>query len=433
MSRALPIFLVGFIYHLPPEEADDFIRRLVGKFVILRPNDANAVDPNCVDGWVGGRLVCHVCARRAPIVRRALREAGRRSLLVKVEGHDLDSGYHTAHCSIEVSESAIEADPLAPASRGWPAEPYASWAPLFGVAPEAERQGALQASMDCLRELLQLWRDGETAVGEQLLATVADYLGLGARLFAIEDKREAIELNGQIAEAGLYGPTEWDRLRAKASADAHDGGRRALEVRRWLDELKAMPLIAIEARKLDPEGLEALKANLKAFPKALFDHYEADFALFSNNLFYHQIPAEKLRQYMAGMAQYELAAERLALADGSACQPRLAPAGKPLGVDALLATPLSLADVMEFGRRHAACEAVDQTTLRLLADHVLLERSGMPVDELDKRFDAPDQTAELIERLAERTVVRADNYYAPGATHDDRSRRVEMRLAEASK
>ena len=84
-----------------------------------------------------------------------------------------------------------------------------------------------------------------------------------------------------------------------------------MEVRLWLDELKAMPQIAIEAKKLDTEGLEALRANLKAFPKALFDHYEADFALFSNNLFYHQIPAEKLRQYMAGMARYELAAERL--------------------------------------------------------------------------------------------------------------------------
>ena len=122
---------------------------------------------------------------------------------------------------------------------------------------------------------------------------------------------EGLELDGRIAEAGLYGPTEWDRLRAKASAEAHQGGRRALVVRLWLDELKAMPQIALEAKKLDPEGLEALRANLKAFPKALFDHYEADFALFSNNLFYHQIPAEKLRQYMAGMARYELAAERL--------------------------------------------------------------------------------------------------------------------------
>ena len=69
--------------------------------------------------------------------------------------------------------------------------------------------------------------------------------------------------------------------------------RRALEVRLWLDELKALPLIALEAKKLDPEGLEALRANLKAFPKALFDHYEADFALFRNNLFYHQIPARR--------------------------------------------------------------------------------------------------------------------------------------------
>ena len=67
-----------------------------------------------------------------------------------------------------------------------------------------------------------------------------------------------MELDGRIAEAGLYGPTEWDRLRAKASAEAHQGGRRALEVRLWLDELKAMPQIALEAKKLDPEGLEAL-------------------------------------------------------------------------------------------------------------------------------------------------------------------------------
>ena len=100
------------------------------------------------------------------------------------------------------------------------------------------------------------------------------------------------------------------RGRAKATPPPRPA-RRALEVRLWLDELKAMPQIALEAKKLDPEGLEALRANLKAFPKALFDHYEADFALFSNNLFYHQIPAEKLRQYMAGMARYELAAERL--------------------------------------------------------------------------------------------------------------------------
>lgn len=124
---------------------------------------------------------------------------------------------------------------------------------------------------------------------------------------------EGLELDGRIAEAGLYGPTEWDRLRAKASAEAHQGGRRALVVRLWLDELKAMPQIALEAKKLDPEGLEALRADLKAFPKALFDHYEADFALFSNNLFYHQIPAEKLRQYMAGMARYELGPLRAAL------------------------------------------------------------------------------------------------------------------------
>ena len=71
--------------------------------------------------------------------------------MVKVEGHSLDEGFNTARCSIEVSESAIEADLLAPE------EPYADWAPLFGVAPEAERQGALMALMDCLRELLQLW------------------------------------------------------------------------------------------------------------------------------------------------------------------------------------------------------------------------------------------------------------------------------------
>lgn len=410
--------LVGFIHHLPSEaDAADFIRQLVGKYVVLRPNDANAFDPNCVDGWMGSRLVCHVCARKASLVRRAILGAGRRSLMVKVEGHCLDEGFNTAHCSIEVSESAIEADLLAPA------QPYADWAPLSPVWPEAERQGSLLALMDGLRELLQHWRGGEAAVREQLLAAVGDFLGLEARAFALEDRREALELTRLIGEAGLYERAEWNRLRAKASAEAHSDGRRALEARLWLDELKALPLIAMEARKIDAEGLKALRANLRAFPKALFEHYEADFALFSCNLVYHQIPRERLQQYMAGMAQYELAAERL--------RAGAEPLAGPPGIDETLATPLSLADVAEFAQRHATKEEIH--TLRQLADYVLLKRGGVPVDELGKRIDATDKTANLVAQLAERPVVRADNYYAPGATHDDRSRQVEMRLFEADK
>lgn len=409
--------LVGFIHHLPSEaDAADFIRQLVGKYVVLRPNDANAFDPNCVDGWMGSRLVCHVCARKASLVRRAIRDAGRRSLMVKVEGHCLDEGFNTAHCSIEVSESAIEADLLAPA------QPYADWAPLSPVWPEAERQRALLALMDGLRELLQLWRGGEAAAREQLLADVGDFLGLEARAFALEDRREAQELKLLIGEAELYEQTEWNRLCAKASADAHQGGRRALEARLWLDELKALPLIAMEARKIDAEGLKALRANLRAFPKALFEHYEADFALFSCNLVYHQIPRERLQQYMAGMAQYELAAERLRAGAGPT---------RPPDIDETLATPLSLADVAEFAQRHATKEEIP--TLRHLADYVLLKRGGVPVDELDERLDATDKTANLVAQLAERPVVRADNYYAPGATHDDRSHQIEMRLFEPDK
>lgn len=415
MGRVVPVLLVGFL-HLLPSEADvaDFIRQLVGKYVVLRPNDANAFDPNCVDGWMGGRLVCHVCARKASLVRQAIREAGRSSLMVKVEGHSLDEGFNTAHCSIEVSESAIEADLL-------PAQSYADWTPLAPVCPEAERQGGLLALMDCLRELLRLWADGEAAVREQLLAAVGDFLGLEARAFALEDRREALELTGLIGEAQLYERAEWNRLRAKASAEAHRDGRRALEARLWLDELKALPLIAMEARKIDAEGLKALRANLEAFPKALFEHYEANFELFSNNLVYHQIPRERLRQYMAGMAQYELAAERLR----AAASTRRAGRPGPLGIDETLATPLSLADVAEFAQRHATKDEIP--TLRRLADYVLLKGCGMPVDELDERLDAPDKTAGLVAQLAERPVVRADNYYAPGATHDDRSRQIELR------
>ena len=409
--------LVGFIHHLPSEaDAADFIRQLVGKYVVLRPNDANAFDPNCVDGWMGSRLVCHVCARKASLVRRAIRDAGRRSLMVKVEGHCLDEGFNTAHCSIEVSESAIEADLLAPA------QPYADWAPLSPVWPEAERQRALLALMDGLRELLQLWRGGEAAAREQLLADVGDFLGLEARAIALEDRREAQELKLLIGEAELYEQAEWNRLCAKASADAHQGGRRALEARLWLDELKALPLIAMEARKIDAEGLKALRANLRAFPKALFEHYEADFALFSCNLVYHQIPRKRLQQYMAGMAQYELAAERLRAGAGPT---------RPPDIDETLATPLSLADVAEFAQRHATKDEIP--TLRHLADYVLLKRGGVPVDELDERLDATDKTANLVAQLAERPVVRADNYYAPGATHDDRSHQIEMRLFEPDK
>ena len=409
--------LVGFIHHLPSEaDAADFIRQLVGKYVVLRPNDANAFDPNCVDGWMGSRLVCHVCARKASLVRRAIRDAGRRSLMVKVEGHCLDEGFNTAHCSIEVSESAIEADLLAPA------QPYADWAPLSPVWPEAGRQSALLALMDGLRELLQLWRGGEAAAREQLLADVGDFLGLEARAFALEDRSEAHELKRLIGEAELYEQAEWNRLCAKASADAHQGGRRALEARLWLDELKAQPLIAMEARKIDAEGLKALRANLRAFPKALFEHYEADFALFSCNLVYHQIPRERLQQYMAGMAQYELAAERLRAGAGPT---------RPPDIDETLATPLCLRDVAEFAQRHATKEEIP--TLRHLADYVLLKRGGVPVDELDERLDATDKTANLVAQLAERPVVRADNYYAPGATHDDRSHQIEMRLFEPDK
>ena len=417
MGRVVPILLVGFIHHLPSEaDAADFIRQLVGKYVVLRPNDANAFDPNCVDGWMGSRLVCHVCARKASLVRRAIRDAGRRSLMVKVEGHCLDEGFNTAHCSIEVSESAIEADLLAPA------QPYADWAPLSPVWPEAERQRTLMALMDGLRELLQLWRGGEAAAREQLLADVGDFLGLEARAFALEDRREAHELKQLIGEAELYEQAEWNRLCAKASADAHQGGRRALEARLWLDELKAQPLIAMEARKIDAEGLKALRANLRAFPKALFEHYEADFALFSCNLVYHQIPRERLQQYMAGMAQYELAAERLRAGAGPT---------RPPDIDETLATPLCLRDVAEFAQRHATKEEIP--TLRHLADYVLLKRGGVPVDELDERLDATDKTANLVAQLAERPVVRADNYYAPGATHDDRSHQIEMRLFEPDK
>ena len=178
----------------------------------------------------------------------------------------------------------------------------------------------------------------------------------------------------------------------------------------------------MEARKIDAEGLKALRANLRAFPKALFEHYEADFALFSCNLVYHQIPRERLQQYMAGMAQYELAAERLRAGAGPT---------RPPDIDETLATPLCLRDVAEFAQRHATKEEIP--TLRHLADYVLLKRGGVPVDELDERLDATDKTANLVAQLAERPVVRADNYYAPGATHDDRSHQIEMRLFEPDK
>ena len=261
--------------------------------------------------------------------------------MVKVEGHCLDEGFNTAHCSIEVSESAIEADLLAPA------QPYADWAPLSPVWPEAERQRALLALMDGLRELLQLWRGGEAAAREQLLADVGDFLGLEARAFALEDRREAHELKLLIGEAELYEQAEWNRLCAKASADAHQDGRRALEARLWLDELKALPLIAMEARKIDAEGLKALRANLRAFPKALFEHYEADFALFSCNLVYHQIPRdlwrlaqgqgwvdERLRPLLNSDNQAAVLAD--VMADALALSPRWAPFERLWGIKDLV-------------------------------------------------------------------------------------------------
>ena len=73
--------LDSFMHFMPEDEVEDFVRNSVGKWVTLTLNDANKIDSDYVDGWIDGDVRCHVSARKAAMVRRAITESGRKCVM----------------------------------------------------------------------------------------------------------------------------------------------------------------------------------------------------------------------------------------------------------------------------------------------------------------------------------------------------------------
>lgn len=286
---------------MPEDQVDDFVRMLVGKKVLLVPDDQNPYDHDCVDGYYAGRRCCHVSARKAPVVREVLLQLGKRSIVVGVMGHNLEQGYRTVHCAIEPPE-AIPDDCMMRHRQA-----YQDWTYAGRVDVVPSRYRSLLANTDYLLERLP----AADATAAELLPVINAYLSDVPMAYAREDKENCIAVNLLLQNSPLPDVRACNARLVLALDHLNHPERRVEVVRACMAEMRMNPQIQVEADGLDRAALAHRVDNLKAFPEALYQVHQRDFDTFCCNLYYNDIPARQLCQFVCGMVVCELAAERL--------------------------------------------------------------------------------------------------------------------------
>ena len=294
--------LDSFMHFMPEDEVEDFVRGLVGKRVMLMPNDDNAVDRMCIDGFVGGVVCCHVSARKAALVREYMRRKGARSLMVQVESHNLDKGYKTAFCRV-VPDIELNDDFIVEHSRRFLEWKYDGSSNIAWC-----RHRELWANTDYL--LMRL--DADDATEEELVPVIEHYVPMLPLAFSKEDKENCIKVNVMLQNSRIAGASEWNAKVVEVLDFLNHSDKRTETVRRWLDDLKLSAVCRQEADGIKATKLEQMTSNLNDFPDGLFACYKRDFVTFCGNLYYNRIPSAKLQEFMNGIAVYELVRERMA-------------------------------------------------------------------------------------------------------------------------
>lgn len=294
--------LDSFRHFIAADEVENFIRRIVGKRVMLVPDNDNPYDRNCIEGFFNGVPCCHVSARKAPDLKEYMRIMGVRSLLVQVKGNNLEQGYMTAYCEIE---------PQKPMTDDFKAEHermYREWVYAGSGDVTLRNHRLLLANTDYL--LMRL--DAADATEEELMPVIEHYLPMLPWVFSKEDKEYCIKVNIMLQNSRIEGVRAYNSQLIDALDHLNHQEIRTQTVRRWLDELKASAACRAEAEGIDATELERRENNLGAFPDGLLGSYRRDFSVFCANLYYNDIPQKRLQEFMTGIAVCELVRERMA-------------------------------------------------------------------------------------------------------------------------
>lgn len=298
--------LDSFKHFMPEDEVDGFIRGIVGKWVMLMPEEDNQYDEDCIEGYFGGVPCCHVSARKAPMLKEYMRVMGVRSLLVQVKGHNLDRGFKTAYCEV-VPQKPLTDDFIEEHRRK-----YLGWTYAGKANMTLRHHRKLHANTDYLLARL----NAEDATEEELVPVIEHYLPLLPLAFSKEDKEGCILVNVMLQNSLKVGVRAYNGRLVEALDHLNHPERRTEAVRTWIDELKGSAVCRAEADGVDATALELRERNLGEFPDGLFGCYERDFSTFCANLYYNDIPDERLREFITGIAVRELVRERLSCGSG---------------------------------------------------------------------------------------------------------------------
>lgn len=293
--------LDAFVHFMPEREVRDFVRRSVGKWVFLIPNDENEADHFCVDGIIDGWPCCHVSAKKAPLVREAIERSGQPGLTVKVLSDNLDKGYATLFCEIKL-EKSIEADFMKDRL-----EAFRTWEYDGEVAALNGEQRRFVGNTQFLLQRLM----AADATEEDLLPVVDAYIKMMPMALSKEDKESYHRVNVMLQESRFGVIRERNRQVVEVLDFLNHPEQRRDRISVWLNELMCNDHIVHAADGLDGDGLERLRGQLGRFPDKLFETYERNYDVFCANLFYNDIPRRNMQMFMSGLAEYRIAKERL--------------------------------------------------------------------------------------------------------------------------
>lgn len=292
--------LDSFTHYIAEDKVVDFVKGIVGKKVLLVPDDNNEADINCIEGFYMGKACCHVSGRKSLMVRELMRQMNRRSLMVEVKSHNLEKGYKTVFCVVE---------PEVPFSDDFMAEHlrlYQEWKYAGKANVTSCKHRLLMANTDYLLDRL----GAEDATEDELMPVVERYLEVLPMAFSREDKENCIQVNLMLQNSPLEPIRAYSRRLVEVLDYLNHPEQRTTHVREWIDELKASKVCQREASKMTREELKGWMDNLNDFPENLFESYETDFQTFCGNLYYNQIPCWEQQQFVNGIAVYELVRER---------------------------------------------------------------------------------------------------------------------------
>ena len=295
------VTLDSFMHYMAADKVDGFVQGIVGKRVLLMPDDDNPFDKDCIVGYYAGRPCCHVSARKAATLRQVMQQEGKRSLMVVVEKHNLDSGFKTVFCQY-VPVQPLSDDFLAERRRA-----YLAWQ-YRGVATACmSRYKSLLANTYYLLERLA----ADDAQADELQPVIEAYLEDLPVAFAREDKENCIAVNALLQTSPLPAIRACNASLVAALDHLNHPEQREDIVLGWLNELKQNRQLRMESESVGAEEYALRVDNLRAFPDGLYDCYKRDFPTFCGNLYYNDIPAQSLRQFMSGVAVCDLADARL--------------------------------------------------------------------------------------------------------------------------